>query len=75
MPAPKNPGMIPSLMKSQPSEPLPATRIGAEEFYAAAVANDLPTDHGTLNKIVRLVNTGLSVRDAARQVRAAARAG
>ena len=37
----------------------------ASVFYQVAKGAGLPTDHGTLNKIVRLVNKGYSPESAA----------
>lgn len=46
----------------------PASKIDGTKFYNAAVRNNLPTDNRTLNKIVKLVNEGMSVSAAAKQV-------
>jgi hypothetical protein len=46
----------------------PASKIDGTKFYNAAVRNNIPTDNRTLNKIVKLVNEGMSVSSAAKQV-------
>jgi len=51
-----------------PSSPSPAARIDGNDFVLAAQKNRLGTDMHTLNKIVDLVNGGMSVDEAARQV-------
>jgi hypothetical protein len=43
----------------------PAARIDGERFVQAAIANDLPTDIGSLNRIVGLGNKGMTVKEAA----------
>lgn len=48
----------------------PAAFIGGGQFVRAAAKAGLPTDNATLNKIVALVNKGMTVQDAARKVRA-----
>ena len=50
------------------SNQMPAARIGGGEFSRAASAVGLPTDNATLNRIVQLVNQGLSVKAAAKKV-------
>lgn len=47
---------------------LPAAGIGGGEFYRAAESYGLPTDNESLNKIVGLVNSGMSVPQAAASV-------
>ena len=47
----------------------PAASMGAEAFYSAAQKAGLPTDHGTLNQIVDLVNQGYSPDQAAAQIK------
>lgn len=47
----------------------PAASMGAEAFYSAAQKAGLPTDHGTLNQIVELVNQGYSPDQAAAQIK------
>ena len=47
---------------------MPAASIDGNEFAKAAQSVGLPTDNATLNKIVNLVNQGLSVQDAAKTV-------
>jgi hypothetical protein len=42
--------------------------MGAEQFYRAAEKYGLGTDNKTLNKIVDLVNQGMSLDEAARKV-------
>lgn len=49
--------------------PNPAAQMGAEVFYNAAKRAGLPTDNGTLNKIVRLVSAGMDVSQAAQEVK------
>ena len=46
----------------------PASMMGAEQFYRAAEKYGLGTDNKTLNKIVDLVNQGMSLDEAARKV-------
>jgi hypothetical protein len=46
----------------------PAAYIDGNDFVVAAQKVGLSTDTGTLNKIVKLVNEGLSVSAAAREV-------
>ena len=46
----------------------PAAKIDGTKFYNAAVRNNLPTNNKTLNKIVKLVNEGMSVSNAAKQI-------
>jgi len=48
----------------------PAAKIGGGEFVRAAAKAGLPTDNKTLNKIVALVNQGVTVAQAAKQVAA-----
>lgn len=47
----------------------PAASMGAETFFNAAQKAGLPTDHGTLNQIVDLVNQGYSPDQAASQLK------
>lgn len=47
----------------------PAASMGAEAFFTAAQKAGLPTDHGTLNQIVDLVNQGYSPDQAAAQLK------
>ena len=46
----------------------PAAYIDGNDFVIAAEKAGLPTDTATLNKIVKLVNKGLSISSAAREV-------
>lgn len=46
----------------------PAASIDGNEFVLAAQKVGIPTDTGTLNKIVKLVNEGMSVSAAAKEV-------
>lgn len=43
---------------------LPASRIGGGKFFRAAEKAGLPTDNESLNRIVRLVNSGMSISEA-----------
>ena len=43
-----------------------AAKIDGDVFYRAAQRNNLKTDNRTLNKIVRLVNSGMTVAQAAK---------
>jgi|TARA_R100001530_G_scaffold116217_1_gene83254 hypothetical protein len=45
-----------------------AAKIDGGVFYRAAERNNLPTDNRTLNKIVKLVNEGMTVSKAAKTV-------
>lgn len=49
--------------------PAPAASMDGSVFMKAAVEAGLPTDRGTLNKIVRLVNQGYSPATAATVVK------
>jgi hypothetical protein len=42
--------------------------MGAEQFYRVAEKYGLGTDNKTLNKIVDLVNQGMSLNEAARKL-------
>jgi|9_EtaG_2_1085328.scaffolds.fasta_scaffold32571_1 hypothetical protein len=52
---------------------LPAARIDGNEFVKAAQAVGLPTTRASLNRIVDLVNRGMSVKQAATQLASASR--
>jgi len=47
---------------------MPAANIDGNEFAKAAIAVGLPTDNATLNKLVNLVNQGMSVQEAAKRI-------
>ena len=47
---------------------LPASRIDGNEFVKAAQAVGLPTTRASLNRIVNLVNQGMTPSQAARQL-------
>ncbi len=47
---------------------MPASKIGGGEIARAAAKRGLPTDNETLNKIVRQVNRGQTLAQAARSV-------
>lgn len=47
----------------------PAADIDGGEFVRTAANLGLPTDNATLNRIVRLVNKGMTVHQAAVEVR------
>ena len=47
---------------------MPAASIDGNTFVKAAMAVGLPTDNTTLNKLVNLVNQGMSVQEAAKRV-------
>ena len=46
----------------------PASMMGAENFYRIAEKYGLSTDNATLNKLVDLVNQGMSLDAAAKKV-------
>jgi hypothetical protein len=52
----------------QPQQPMPAARMGGQVFVDAATRFGLPTDQGTLNAIVGLVNRGMDPGQAAATV-------
>lgn len=59
-----------ALSMGQPNQQsAPAASMGAGTFYSAALQAGLPTDHGTLNQIVDLVNQGYSPDQAAAQIK------
>ena len=59
-----------ALSMGQPNQQAaPSASMGAEAFYSAAQKAGLPTDHGTLNQIVDLVNQGYSPDQAAAQIK------
>ena len=45
-----------------------AAKIDGDAFYKAAQRNNLPTNNRTLNKIVKLVNKGMTVAQAAKTI-------
>ena len=50
---------------------MPAAKIDGNKFAKAAMAVGLPTDNATLNKLVNLVNQGMSVQEAAKRIASA----
>lgn len=55
--------------------PNPAAQMDGGVFYQAAQRAGLPTDNGTLNKIVRLVSSGMDATQAAQEVKRTQRDG
>ena len=47
---------------------MPAAKMDGNKFVKAAMAVGLPTDNATLNKLVNLVNQGMSVQEAAKRI-------
>jgi len=47
---------------------MPAAKMDGNTFAKAAMAVGLPTDNATLNKLVNLVNQGMSVQEAAKRI-------
>lgn len=63
------PGNLLDQARARAAAPAPAAQMDGGEFFRAAQRAGLPTDNGTLNSIIKLVNQGMALDQAAADVK------